>query len=301
MKGKETFLTYKFKENEYAKKISTKEIIKDKLELWYQIADKNGYYYEYPIFDDINDYEIFVNNKSYLLKDYLKENNYLDNYFAIISTTKNKILGIEHFFVNRCNSFYSIPLNLNFYAIIKDLDLNEIDLKTSLFNNYLINYEINNKKCKTGYELLMFMESKNKNIMDFLNKERIKLLTKLAYEITEFKRWGDYNLFIPQLVTIKFSKKLKGEIEVFLVNEHINKNEKFRLDDNLEVDYSTLEWMCGKIHDKQREYEMYYFWYIRYINKIFMNLKSLSELDNKPNFLVYGYYDEEVGNAVFEQ
>lgn len=301
MKGKEIFLSYKFKENEYAKKISTNEIIKNKLELWYGIADKNGYYYEYPIFDDINDYEIFVNDKNYLLLDYLKENSYLDNYFAIISTTKNKILGIEHFFVNRCNSFYSIPLNINFYNIIKDLNLDEINLKTSLFNNQLISYETNSGKSRTGYELLMFMESNNKDIMNLLNIERIKLLTNISYEIMESKRWGDYNLFIPQLITIKFSEKLKKEIEVFIVNEHINKNEKFKFDDKLSVDYKTIQWIAKQIHDKQRNYEIYYHWYIRYINKIFMNLKSLSELDNKPNFLVYGYYDEEVGDAVFEQ
>lgn len=300
MKGKEVFFRLVFDNNNYSKQLSTNKIISDTLELWYGIADKNGYYYEYPIFDDINDYEVYINNKKYLLKDYLKENNYLNNYFAIISTTKNKILGIEQFPVNRCNSFYSIPLNINFYNLIKDLDLTAINLKTCLFNNSLINYETNSAYCKTGYELLMFMESNNKDIMDLLNKERIKFLTKISYEILEYKRWGEYNLCLPKLITINFSKELKKAMEIFLVNDHLNLNEKFKVNDKLEIDYDTTKWVMSKIHEEQRKYESYYYWYINYLNKIFLNLKSLSELDNKPNFLVYGYYDEEVGDAVFK-
>lgn len=301
MKGKEIFLKLQLKENEYIKQISTNDIIKDKLELWYGIADKNGYYYDYPIFDDINDYEIYIDNNKYLLKDYLKENNYLNNHFAIISTTKNNILGIETFPVNRCNSFYSIPLNTNFYDILKTLDLNKITIKRKLFNNMLIEYETQNHKYNTGYELLMFLESKDKNIMNILNQERIKLLTKIAYEIKEHKMWGDYILFIPNLTIINFTKDLKNDLETFIVNKEINQNELFKLNKNTKINYDTTVWLMQNLHQKQRQYEMYYFWYIRYIEKIFSNLESLDVLDSKPNFLVYGFYDEEVGNEVFKQ
>lgn len=144
----------------------------NKIKLYCYKSDENNIYLDTPVIDYPDYYTIVKNDGTEIpLRKQFEEKGYYKKFYAIVSKHK-KLTSIEPFFIEECNTFYSIEIKKEVKELIEAIGFENLYVDEKLFDNYLITYA----KKANGYELLFFIRSDNK----FYDKMIIDLKLKVV-------------------------------------------------------------------------------------------------------------------------
>ena len=166
-------LLFELKEPEgYFIKNDTKENLGKELKLYCYKSDENNIYLDKPVIDYPDYYSIVKPNGDIIpLRKQFEDRGFYKNFFVIISRHKN-LTSIENFFIEECNSFYSIKISKEVKGILEAIGLENLTVDKKLFDYNLINIKNN----ANGYEILFFVKSDKNYINGILNEYRLKII-----------------------------------------------------------------------------------------------------------------------------
>ena len=123
-----------FEDDGYFIKNETKENLGHTLDLYCYKSDENNIYLDTPVIDYPDNYSIIKNDGTETpLRKVFEEKGQYNQFFAIISRHRN-ITSIENFFIEECNSFYSIRITKEVKEILEAIGLENLTVNEKLFN-----------------------------------------------------------------------------------------------------------------------------------------------------------------------
>lgn len=216
----------------------TGEILGNTLKLYCYKSDENNIYLDTPKIDYPDKYTIINNDGTEMpLRKKLENEEHYKNFYAIVSK-HTKITSIEPFFIEECNSFYSIKIQKEVKELIEAINFENLYVSENLFGKYLLSYVKNSN----GYELLFFIHSTNEFYENLIIEQKLKVVKKkIDYFAELYKKNGIHMLKLQgEYSSIVDVKNIFATQVEFYKNNNLHEMQLLKDNDNLIDKYSEL-------------------------------------------------------------
>ena len=277
----------------YIRKVQTKENIGQHLDLYCYTADEFNVYYDTPHIDYPENYE-YIDSKGNItpVNVCLEKNGVGLGYYAIISRHK-KITSIEKFFIEECNSFYSIKISKELNDLLLNIGLENLEVVKRLGSIALAN--LNNKNFLSnlsGNELVFFLKSSDPEVNKKLNLFRLQVMKEKLSKLTDLKiEEGTFLVFQDSIVYFSNTDKDKESLKEAIQNQKlnfVNNSREFFVNSPQEIFA-----VARKLELLEKYYKAYESAYLDFITR-YLNTDAV--LDISAECFHYGYCNENIKN-----